>query len=731
MDALSIDNLASTDLRVARLGVEAPGQLFQPALQTAVESMLRMSVLLPAGLSPAESSRTVSVEVLVRAPNVELSLGLPGEPADGRVTGSDEVTRTMSVSDSQSRELVLTARLMDGLLSSVTLTVDISGPPGVLGDRREIELVNFCLLAVAGDAVGCPQLATEGITVAIDPVAKPWLLEAGFSDNSLVTPQLNSGEQTCLRIRRTGEQFASGWLFHYRVDRGSSGRLSVYFEHGERRDGPHVIAIDTATVPVLERPKWLAVTQNLPDQREATITGFTLCYLAFTGTAENRIGIDSIWLTTVADLDSVRVRRYFTIESKSIALQLLFDSEQQQLSRSEPVDFGLQFTVVDSPFQLATGGSLYLQLVQPRQRLSSFQVVDLRGGDPESINTPKIIDGFEGVEYIWEGTRLLGSPGSSLEATVRLNLDLSIDSPADDESLRFDFLWQPEGLETLISFLGEGEFSERSIQLTALASCASELPRYWAAAELSVGADEQTLVRRTLHGEQTELGAPLVLNAVLRHLRRDGSEQINFSDDMFGSRRVSRPDNAFFLLRVDVEDLAGEILHSAVQCRNTVDMSLSEMCEYDPDNGTVGVASSYFASPAVQFTTPVLSFLVGERTDFSVHFKYAGRPFRVRLSLLYPDGENYPEKAGDLTTFWLSRGSEQQGSCALPAGELRAVELVFRDLQGEFCDLVVLGAESGLGLRGTRNLYDRPRYHCQSGLRPPRAPLASGRRPNE
>ena len=694
VDALSIDNLARNDLQVARLGVEAASQLFQPALQTAVESMLRMSVLLP--LSPTEGSRTVNAEVSVRAPNVELSLGLPGEPADGMVTGSDEVTRTISISDSQSREIVLTARLMDELLSTVTLTVEISGPPGVRGDRREIELVNFCLLAVAGDAAGCPQLATEGIEVAIDPVAKPWQLGAGFSDNGLVTPQLNSGEQTCLRIRRTGEQFASGWLFHYRVDRGSSGRLSVYFERGERRDGPHVIAIDTGTVPARERPKWLAVKQNLPAQREATITGFTLCYLALTSAANNRIGIDSIWLTTVADLDSVRVRRYFTIENENIALQLLFDLERKQLSRSEPVDFGFEFTVVDSPFQLATGGSLYLQLVQPRQRLSSFQVVDLRGEDPESINTPKIIGGFAGVEYIWEGTRLLGSPGSSLEATARLNLDPSIDSPADDESLRFDFLWQPEGLETLTSFLGDGEFSERSIQLTALASCASELPRYWAAAELSVGADEQTLVRRTLLGEQAEFGGSVVVNAVLRHLRRDSSEQVSFSDDMSGSRRVSRPDSAFFLLRVDVEDLAGEILHRAVQCRNTVDMSLSEMCEYDPDNGTIGAASSYFASPAVQFTTPMLSFLVGERTDFSVHFKYAGRPFRVRLSLLYPNGENYSEKAGDLTTFWLSRGNEQQGSCALPAGELRAVELVFRDLQGEFCDLVVVGAQSGL-----------------------------------
>ena len=140
----------------------------------------------------------------------------------------------------------------------------------------------------------------------------------------------------------------------------------------------------------------------------------------------------------------------------------------------------------------------------------------------------------------------------------------------------------------------------------------------------------------------------------MKHFRRDGSEQQSLSDDISGLR-VERPADARLLLRADIEDGSGTVVHSAVQCDSAEDDDLldTEMCEYDPQDGTVSTRtlSVYFANPALEFGSSASGLQIGERTEFALHVQPGGDSLRISLSLLYPDGDNHPEAREEFTVF--------------------------------------------------------------------------------
>ena len=238
-----------------------------------------------------------------------------------------------------------------------------------------------------------------------------------------------------------------------------------------------------------------------------------------------------------------------------------------------------------------------------------------------------------------------------------------------------------------------------TLESTALPSCASELPEYWDGARLLLGPGSQSLQNVSLFGTE-DTNAVQTVNAVVKHFRGDRGEQQSLSDDMSGERRVERPADARLLLRADIEDRFGTVVHSAIQCDSAEDDDLleTEMCEYDPLLGTVGTRalSAYFASPALQFVDSSTSgFQIGERTEFALRVQPSGGSLRMNLSLLYPDGDNHPETRENFAIFWSSQGFSGQESCALPTDNLEGARLNFRDLEGEFCDLAVLGGAEG------------------------------------
>ena len=135
-------------------------------------------------------------------------------------------------------------------------------------------------------------------------------------------------------------------------------------------------------------------------------------------------------------------------------------------------------------------------------------------------------------------------------------------------------------------------------------SCAVELSQYWDGARLLLDPGAQSLQSVSLFGTE-DTNAVQTVNAVVKHFRRDGSEQRSLSDDISGDNRVERPADARLLLRADIEDSSGTVVHSAIQCDSAEDDDLfeTEMCQYDLLLGTVSTRalSVYFASPALQF----------------------------------------------------------------------------------------------------------------------------------
>ena len=233
------------------------------------------------------------------------------------------------------------------------------------------------------------------------------------------------------------------------------------------------------------------------------------------------------------------------------------------------------------------------------------------------------------------------------------------------------------------------------LETIVLPNCASELPKYWNGSRLRLDPGAQPLQSVSLFGAE-ETTAVQTVNAVVKHFRGDGSEQLSLSDDMSGEQRVERPAGARLLLRADIENSSGTVVHSAIQCNSAGE--LAEMCEYDPQDGTVSTRSmsAYFARPALQFVGSSTSGLqIGERTEFALRVQPSGGSLRMSLSLLYPDGDNHPDTRENFAIFWSSQGFSGQESCALPTDNLEGARLNFRDLEGEFCDLAVVGGAEG------------------------------------
>ena len=161
----------------------------------------------------------------------------------------------------------------------------------------------------------------------------------------------------------------------------------------------------------------------------------------------------------------------------------------------------------------------------------------------------------------------------------------------------------------------------RTAERIVLPDCASELPEYWDGARLLLDPGAQSLQSVSLFGAD-DTNAVQTVNAVVEHFRGDGSEQLSLSDDMSGLQRVKRPAGARLLLRADIEDSDGNIMHSAIQCDSAEDADLlqTDMCEYDPQQGSVRnrTLSVYFAHPALQFGSSASGLQIGERTEFSL-----------------------------------------------------------------------------------------------------------------
>ena len=389
--------------------------------------------------------------------------------------------------------------------------------------------------------------------------------------------------------------------------------------------------------------------------------------------------------------------RTFTVLSTVLTLRQ--PAVQLQSARSDPVDFVVRLGLADEPREISLGGDLLVGLLVPNSRPRAAELVNFSGAGGKP-GRPQRLDKFSTsslLSYVLNAYGILDAAGLSEAFTVRLYPDRSIDSPAD-QSVWLDFTIAPEGFEGVSSFLDTDGSSDSEldelIEIRALASCTSELSRYWSGARLLFAPGAQSLRNIDLP-RGGDINALQLVNVVVDHFRRDGSDQLSLSDDMSGERRVERPADARLLLRADIEDSDGNILHSAIQCDGSGDLSETEMCEYDPQQGTVGSVSVYFAVPALQFVGSASGFQIGERTGFSLRIQTGGNPLRMNLGLLYPDGANHPEERNDFTTFWVSRDAARQGSCALPTDDLRGARLNFRSLENEFCDLAVVGGAEG------------------------------------
>ena len=444
----------------------------------------------------------------------------------------------------------------------------------------------------------------------------------------------------------------------YRVHRGSLSMVTTLWSSFRLR-------LDAAANIVLARLK-------------VPVLLLTVCF----GTA-------MFWSAGAVALSAGAEPTTLTFSAENTVLTLVQPAVQRQADRSEAVDFVVRFGLADGPDGLSKADDVQVQVLAPRRVAELINYVGAGGNPVINLQSDRTFYNIGQGFNILETSSLL-----SEMFTVRLYPNRSIDSPAD-QSVLLNFLYQNEGSEAVSSFLDidrRGIELDELIELRALASCTSELSRYWSGARLLFDPEAQSQRNISLFGVEKTTAVQLV-NVVVEHFRRDGKEQLSLSDDMLLERRVERPADARLLLRADIVDNSGTVVHSAIQCDSARDRV--EMCEYDPQLGEVGDPSVYFARPALQFGGPTSGLQVGERTGFGLRVQTGGEPLRMSLSLLYPDGSNHPEGRNNFTAHWVSQGAPQQESCALPTDDLEGALLNFRDLEDEFCDLAVLGGAEG------------------------------------
>ena len=212
-----------------------------------------------------------------------------------------------------------------------------------------------------------------------------------------------------------------------------------------------------------------------------------------------------------------------TFTDQVATLTLVQPADQRQADRSEAVDFVFRFEFAEVGD--TTIEDLRFHLLGPTDQPARVNLVDFFVfGVGASISGPVLADKrtFGGVPYrrsqqygLFVASPVLTNAGF----TVRLYPDLSIDSPADQFVLLDFFYVTGEGITTFLDTNNNSEAElDELIELRALASCTSELSRYWSGARLLLGPRAQVLRNINLFGaEETQL-----VNVVVEHFRRDG-----------------------------------------------------------------------------------------------------------------------------------------------------------------------------------------------------------------